>query len=62
MDKFLTIKQLAARWHCAVITVRLKANRGEIPYTRIGKTLLFEVVEIEKIEANGKHKVYTGVE
>jgi excisionase family DNA binding protein len=48
---FLTIRQLAARWHVSPRTIRRKINTGELRAVRIGRQLRVPVREAERYEA-----------
>lgn len=53
--EYLTIGQLAERWHVCIMTIRRMVYLGKVPYSRIGRKLLFKVSEIEQLE-NEKSK------
>ena len=48
--EYLTIEQLADRWHVCVMTIRRKVYANQIPFSRLGRKLLFNVTDIEIYE------------
>lgn len=52
MSPYLTVDDLAERWHSTPHAVRDMRSKGQLPpATRIGKRLLWDVADIEAFEA-----------
>ena len=57
MKDFLTIEELAQRWHVCVMTIRRKVYAKQLPVSRVGRKLLFPLKEIEKYELSRSENV-----
>ena len=46
--RLMTIEQLASLWSVSKATLYNWVNQGRLPYVKLGRSLRFDVVEIEK--------------
>lgn len=52
--KFLTPKQLAARWQCSEMKLRRMRRAGIIPVHYIGRAARYPIDRIEQVEREAK--------
>lgn len=56
---FITVQQLAERWHCNRLTIYRKKDKDTHfprPYKKLGKGVLFKLKEIERYEESKRTK------
>ena len=51
-DQMMTVKELAEYWGCHIQSIRLKKQKGELPFYQHGRTILFKKSEIDALTAN----------
>jgi excisionase family DNA binding protein len=49
---FLTVPELAARWSVTDRTLRRLVGQGDLPVTRIGRSVRFRLSDVERYEAD----------
>lgn len=52
--KFLTPKQLAARWQCSLMKLRRMRRAGTISVHYIGSSARYPIADIERVERESK--------
>tara|TARA_R110002049_G_scaffold195282_3_gene364385 strand:+ start:2470 stop:2658 length:189 start_codon:yes stop_codon:yes gene_type:complete len=52
--KFLTPKQLSARWQCSLMKLRRMRRDGLLTVHYIGRSARYPVADVERIEAESK--------
>ncbi|MBD3326922.1 helix-turn-helix domain-containing protein [candidate division KSB3 bacterium] len=57
-EKFLTVKELAARWKKSRRQIYAMKNKGELPYTLLGGSIRFPIDKIEHYEASHTFEGY----
>ncbi|WP_075088690.1 helix-turn-helix domain-containing protein [Verrucomicrobium spinosum] len=53
----LTKAQLAKRWLCSTMKVQRMMRSGLLPYIQLGRSIRFDLVDIKRVEANGRVNV-----
>lgn len=60
MNTFLTVDDLAVRWHTTPHAVRNMRSKGQLPAaTRIGRRLLWDAADVEAFEAERREQPKT---
>lgn len=55
---FITVEQLAERWHTTPASVHQMRHRGRAPLGhKIGKRILFDLADVERFEQSRKDEV-----
>jgi len=49
--KLITIRELSALWSIPKATLYNWVNQGRLPYVKLGRSLRFDVVQIEEVRA-----------
>lgn len=52
MTTFITVPDVAERWHLSARAVRDEVNRGNLRATKIGGQWLIKIADVEALEAS----------
>lgn len=52
--KYLTPKQLSARWLCSEMKLRRMRRNGVLPVSYIGRSARYAMADVERIEAEAR--------